>query len=102
MTAVSSLGTNKITLAEAITIGLPGSFFTAEQSITVASAGSTLLPQGVWLVMPVANVSVEVCIDGSTWDTFIGADTGGLAISDGFNVRLNASAAATALVIGLA
>ena len=102
MTAVSSLGTNKITLAESITIGQPGSFYTAEQTITVASAGSTLLPQGVWIIVPVSNVSVEMCVDGSTWVTIIAVDTGGMIISDGYNVRLNASAAASAKVIGLA
>lgn len=104
MTAVSSLGTNKIVLDQGwVEIGLPGSYFTAVQSITIASAGGTVLPAGVWIVMPVTNVSIEISEDGSTWSVFASVATiGQMIVSDGYNVRLSASAAATGKVIGLA
>lgn len=102
--AQGSLAIQKMILDSGqVTLGAPGSLYTAMQSEVFGSAGDFVLPAGIWMVLAVANISVQVCTDGDTaWSTYIAADTGGLVVSDGYNVRIAAGAAATAYYLGIA
>jgi hypothetical protein len=102
--AQGSLGAQKFILNTGqIALGDPDSLYTALQSHVFGAAGDLVLPAGIWMVLAVADISVQICTDGDTaWSTLIAADEGGLVISDGYNVRLSASGAATAQYVGLA
>lgn len=100
-----SFGIQKMVLDSGqVTLGAPGSLYTPMQSHAFATGGGHfVLPAGIWQVLAVANVSVEVCTDGDTaWSTYIVADKGGTVISDGYNMRLTSTTVETALYVGLA
>ena len=59
-------------------------------TVTAAASTTTLVPIGMYLLIPTANVSVQV-YNGSSWVTLIAANTGGTLFSDGINVRFNNS-----------
>ena len=59
-------------------------------TVTAAASTTTLVPVGMYLLIPTANVSVQV-YNSSAWVTLIAANTGGTLFSDGINVRFNNS-----------
>lgn len=104
-TAQSSLGIQKMVLdSGAVTLGNPDSLYTTLQTIHIATAGDTvLIPAGIWMVLAVADVSVQICTDGdTTWATYLESGQGGVVISDGYSFRIASSASANALLVGLA
>lgn len=94
-----ALGLNKIILANA-SANTPGAYL---QPVTVSSVGagngtamlnSQLIPAGTYLLPPTASVVIELNKYSGTanvWSTFIADNVGGVLISDGFNVRANAT-----------
>ena len=72
------------------------------QPITIASVGagsstamllSQFVPAGLFLMIPAANVTIEInnyTGSANSWTTLLANNTGGMLISDGFNVRANA------------
>ena len=88
-----SLGLQKIILAGAGS-NTPGAYF---QTTTVAVGATTtaLVPAGLYVLIPSTNINVQATTDnGSTWTTFIAANTGGTLFSDGVNIRFNNSSTA--------
>jgi hypothetical protein len=93
-----SLGLQKIVISNVATTQ-PGSFF---QSVTVSNVGSgnattmtnaQFIPAGLYVVPPIANVTIEFntyTSNVNSWTTLIANATGGIVLSDGFNVRANA------------
>lgn len=94
-----ALGLNKIILANA-SANTPGAYL---QPVTVSSVGagngtamlnSKLVPAGTYLLPPTASVVIELnqyTGSANAWSTFIADNVGGVLISDGFNVRANAT-----------
>jgi hypothetical protein len=104
-TAQGSLGIQKMVLNSGqVTLGDPDSLYTPLQSEAFETHGGTyVLPAGIWMILGVANVSVEICTDGDTaWSTLIAAGKGGTVISDGYNIRLSSTTVATAQAVGIA
>jgi hypothetical protein len=64
---------------------------------TVHSAGAYILPQTT------NNVAIEVnaytSAGANAWTTYIAANTGGTVISDGWNVRANATTSTQSLTL---
>lgn len=107
-----ALALNKILLANAVTNGA-GAYL---QGVTISSVGignATLMnagvssaqyvPAGVYILPQTTNnVAIEVnAYTGSAnaWTTYIAANTGGTVISDGFNVRANATTSTQTLTL---
>lgn len=107
-----ALALNKILLANAVTNGA-GAYL---QGVTISSIGignATLMnagvssaqyvPAGVYILPQTTNnVAIEVnAYTGSAnaWTTYIAANTGGTVISDGFNVRANATTSTQTLTL---
>lgn len=107
-----SLSSNKILLANALTNQAAAYF----QTVTVTSVGignATLMNAGVssaqfipagWYVIPngTNNVTIEINTGASganSWTTYIAANTGGTIISDGWNVRGNATTGSQTLTL---
>ena len=107
-----ALALNKIILANAATNGA-GAYL---QGVTISSIGignATLMnagvssaqyvPAGVYILPQTTNnVAIEVnAYTGSAnaWTTYIVANTGGTVISDGFNVRANATTSTQTLTL---
>lgn len=107
-----ALALNKIILANAATNGA-GAYL---QGVTISSIGignATLMNAGVssaqyvpagLYILPQStnNVTIEVnAYTGSAnaWTTYIAANTGGTIISDGFNVRANATTSTQTLTL---
>ena len=84
-----SLSTNKIILANATT-NTAGAYFLTTSLTAVNSGNGTVIPAGVYLMFPQANVSV-LANNGSANATLIAANTGGVIISDGVNVFAKSS-----------
>ena len=84
-----SLSTNKIILANATT-NTAGAYFLTTTVTAVATGNGTVIPAGVYLMFPQANVSV-LANNGSANATLIAANTGGVIISDGVNVFAKSS-----------
>ena len=94
-----SLSQNKVLLANVAT-GQPGSYF---QPTTVSNVGSgnatamltaQFIPAGEYVYLPTANVTIEFntyTSNTNSWTTWIAANTAGIIVSDGFNVRANAT-----------
>ena len=94
-----ALGLNKIILANASS-NTPGAYL---QPVTVSSVGagngtamlnSQLIPAGTYLLPPTASVKIELnqyTGTANSWGTLIADNVGGVLISDGFNVRANAT-----------
>ena len=107
-----ALALNKIILANAATNGA-GAYL---QGVTISSIGignATLMnagvssaqyvPAGLYILPQTTNnVAIEVnAYTGSAnaWTTYIAANTGGTIISDGFNVRANATTSTQTLTL---
>lgn len=105
MSQQGSFGVQKFVLNSGqVALGAPESLYTALQSIVIATGGGTaIVPAGLWMVLAVTDVEVQVCTDGDTaWSIYIASGEGGVVISDGYNFRFNASAGATVQYVGLA
>ena len=93
-----ALGLNKILIANA-SANTAGAYL---QPVTVSSVGSgtatamnnaQFIPAGTYLMLPATNVTIEVnnyTGTANSWTTLLANNTGGVLISDGFNVRANA------------
>ena len=100
-----SFGIQKMILDSGqVTLGAPGSLYTPMQTEAFATGGGNfVLPAGIWMILPTANVTIEICTDGDTaWSTLITANYGGTVISDGYNIRLSSSTVETVSYVGLA
>ena len=95
-----SLGINKIILANA-SANTAGAYFQTQTVTAIDSGNGTLVPAGVFIMVPSANVTV-IANTGSANSTIMAANTGGVVISDGINVWVkNASGNATVTMIGV-
>ena len=93
-----ALGLNKILIANA-SANTAGAYL---QPVTVSNVGSgnatamltsQFVPAGTYLMVPAANVTIEVnnyTGTANSWTTLLANNTGGVLISDGYNVRANA------------
>jgi len=99
-----ALGLNKILLANANT-NTPGAY---PQTVVISSIGignassmnagtlaSQYVPAGLY-IMPITaggNVAIEVNsgTNNNVWATYIASNSGGTVLSDGYNVRANAT-----------
>lgn len=107
-----ALALNKIILANAVT-NTAGAYL---QGVTISSVGignttamnagassAQLVPAGVYILPQTTNnVAIEVnAYTGSAnaWTTYIAANTGGTVISDGYNVRANATTSTQTLTL---
>jgi hypothetical protein len=84
-----SLSTNKIILAGA-TSNTAGAYFLTTTVTAIATGNGTVIPAGVYVMFPAANVSV-LANDGSANNTVMAANVGGVVISDGVNVYAKSS-----------
>ena len=90
-----ALGLNKIIIAGSTT-NTPGAYW--QLTTVTANTTTTVIPAGTYLLFPTANVTIEAVSaynatsNVATWSTLIGANVGGVLISDGINVRANATA----------
>ena len=108
-----SLSLNKILLANAAT-NTAGAYL---QGVTISSIGignTTLMnagvssaqtiPAGAYILPQTTNnVAIEVnaytSAGANAWTTYIAANTGGTVISDGYNVRANATTSTQSLTL---
>ena len=98
-----SLSLNKILLANAAT-NTAGAYL---QGITISSIGignTTLMNAGTYILPQTTNnVTIEVNAytnaNANSWVTYIAANTGGTVISDGWNVRGNATTSTQSLTL---
>ena len=68
------------------------------QSVTAGT--DVVIPAGLYWVWPVANLSIKASPDGTTFNTLIAANTGGMIVSDGQNFKWSsASGTVTALYL---
>ena len=93
-----ALALNKIIVSNA-SANTAAAYF---QAVSIASVGagnstamllSQFVPAGLYLMLPAANVTIEVnnyTGTANSWSTLLANNTGGVLISDGFNVRANA------------
>ena len=84
-----SLSTTKIILANAQT-NTAGAYFLTTTLTASNSGNGTVIPAGVYLMFPQANVSV-IAYNGSANATLVAAHTGGVILSDGVNVYAKSS-----------
>ena len=94
-----ALGLNKILVANT-SANTSGGYL---QPVSVANVGAgnatamsnaQFIPAGTYLMLPAANVTIEVNYytgSANSWTTLLANNTGGVLISDGFNVRANAT-----------
>jgi hypothetical protein len=85
-----SLATNKILLAGAQS-NTPGAYFQTVTISAVNTGNGTVIPAGLFVMFPSANVSV-LAYNGSSNATVMAANTGGVVFSDGINVYAKDSA----------
>lgn len=86
-----ALGLNKILVAGALT-NSAGAYWQTT-TVTATTAGARV-PAGTYLMFPTANVTVTAN-NGSTITTLMASNTGGVLISDGINVFVNAASTNT-------
>jgi hypothetical protein len=86
-----ALGLNKILVAGALT-NSAGAYWQTT-TVTATTAGA-VVPAGTYLMFPTANVTVTAN-NGSTITTLMANNTGGVLISDGINVFVNAASTNT-------
>jgi len=92
-----ALGLNKL-IVSGLNSDAAGAYFDYGTQAVTAGADVTV-PAGMYLLYPVANLSVQA-YNGSTWATLIAANTGGTVFSDGQNVKwVSASGTVTALYL---
>tara|TARA_R110000868_G_scaffold385893_1_gene653968 strand:+ start:109 stop:432 length:324 start_codon:yes stop_codon:yes gene_type:complete len=85
-----ALALNKIIIAGAGT-NTAGAYFQT-QIVGATTTPGTVVPAGVYLMFPTANVTVTAN-NGSSFSTLIANNTGGVIISDGVNVNVLAASA---------
>ncbi|NDF52356.1 MAG: hypothetical protein EB116_20145 [Betaproteobacteria bacterium] len=85
-----ALGLPKLILASSSpNADTAGAYFDS-QTLSVAAGGTTVVPAGMYIIQPVANIKVQTTAnDTPTWVDTIAANTGGVLFSDGINVRLS-------------
>lgn len=107
-----SLSSNKILLANALT-GQAAAYFAAVTVSSVGIGNATLMNAGTssaqfipagWYVLPQSTNNVTIEINAGTaganaWTTYISANTGGTILSDGWNVRGNATTGTQTLTL---
>jgi hypothetical protein len=96
-----SLSTNKIILSGAQT-NTPGAYFLTTTLTAVNSGNGTVIPAGVYILIPQVNVSVIASTSNTSNSTVLPANTGGVIISDGVNVFAKSSNAGNDTVTLLA
>ena len=84
-----SLSANKIILATAVT-NTAGAYFLTTTLTAVNTANGTVIPAGIYVMFPSANVSI-LASNGATNATVMAANVGGVVISDGYNVYAKSS-----------
>jgi hypothetical protein len=90
-----ALGLNKILVSGALS-NSAGAYL---QTTTVtATTGGVVVPAGTYLMFPTANVTVTAN-NGSTISTLLANNTGGVLISDGINVFVNAASSNTTVTL---
>ena len=95
-----SLAMNKIILAGA-TSNTAGAYFQTSIVNAISTGNGTVVPAGVYLMVPAANVTV-VAKTGSANSTILANNTGGMIMSDGVNVYVkHASSNANVTLIGV-
>lgn len=95
-----SLAPNKIILASAAS-NTVGAYFESQTITAVDSGNGTLVPVGIYILVPSTNVTV-IANTGTANSTIMAANTGGVVISDGINVWVkNSSGNATVTLIGI-
>jgi len=94
-----ALGLPKLILASSSTnTDTAGAYFDYQTQAVTAGA-DVIIPAGLYLVYPVANLSIQAN-NGTSWVTLIAANTGGTVFSDGINVKwVSSSGTVTALVL---
>jgi hypothetical protein len=90
-----ALGLNKILVAGALT-NSAGAYWQTT-TVTATTAG-VVVPAGTYLMFPTANVTVTAN-NGSTITTLLANNTGGVLISDGINVFVNAASTNTTVTL---
>jgi hypothetical protein len=91
-----ALALNKIIIAGAGT-NTAGAYFQTS-TITAVTTPGTVVPAGVYLMFPTANVTVTAN-NGSSFSTLVANNTGGVIISDGVNVNVLAAASNTSVTL---
>lgn len=91
-----SLATNKILVSGTAT-NTAGAYFQTT-TVTAVTTPGTVIPAGVYLMYPTANVTVTAN-NGSTNATLLANNTGGVIISDGQNVFAVAAASNTSVTL---
>lgn len=95
-----SLAMNKIILAGA-TSNTAGAYFQTSIVNAINTGNGTVVPAGVYLMLPTANVTV-VAKTGSANSVVLANNTGGMIMSDGVNVYVkHASGNADVTLIGV-
>ena len=92
-----ALALNKI-IVSGLNSDADGAYFDyVTQSVTAGT--DYTLPAGLYLLYPVANLSVQA-YNGTSWATLIAANTGATIVSDGQNVKIvSTSGTVTALFL---
>ena len=91
-----ALALNKIIISGAGT-NTAGAYFQTTTVAAVTTPG-TVVPAGVYLMFPTANVTVTAN-NGSSFSTLVANNTGGVIISDGVNVNVLAAASNTSVTL---
>jgi hypothetical protein len=91
-----SLATNKI-LVTGTNTNTAGAYFQTT-TVTAVTTPGTVIPAGVYLMYPTANVTVTAN-NGSSAATLLANNTGGVIISDGQNVFAVAASANTSVTL---
>lgn len=95
-----SLATNKILLAGAAS-NTAGAYFQTVTVNAIATGNGTVVPAGLYVMFPSANVSV-LAFDGAANSVVMAANTGGVVMSDGVNVYAkNSSGNATVTLLAI-
>lgn len=95
-----ALGLNKIVVSN-VTTNTAAGYFQTTTVAAVTTGNGTLIPAGTYQINAQANISV-VMYDGSAWGIVLANNTGGLVISDGYNVAakaVNANTTATLVTV---
>ena len=92
-----ALALNKI-IVSGLSSDADGAYFDYGTQAVTASTDVTI-PAGLYLLYPVANLSVQA-YNGTSWATLIAANTGATIVSDGQNLKwVSASGTVTALYL---
>ena len=93
-----SLSTNKIILAGAQS-NTAGAYFLTTTLSAVNTGNGTVIPAGVYIMIPQVNVSVIASTSNTSNSTVLPANTGGVIISDGVNVYAKTTASSDVVTL---